>query len=90
MKKKAFWCLALLTMISTHAFAATGYAYDALAFILVLVGILMMIAGILWGIDYLGKNWRTLKTGVTAYLKKKVSKRNHPMPNDTDHLPFSV
>jgi hypothetical protein len=90
MKKKVSCGLVLFAGISTQAFAAAGYAYDGLEFILVVAGFLLVLAGFLKGIDYIGKNGKMLMQRIRVFLKKKVSKSPLPRATDTDLLPFSV
>jgi hypothetical protein len=74
MKKELLCGLALFAGLSPQAFAATGSAYDGLEFILVLAGLLFLLAGFLWGIDYLNKNGKALAHRVKAFIKKKKVK----------------
>jgi hypothetical protein len=60
MKRKVFLGISLLGGSSSPVLASAGYAYDGLDFILVLAGLMLVLAAILWGIDYLGKNGRAL------------------------------
>lgn len=71
MNKKALFGLALFLGLSSQAFAGAGYANDGLVFTLVLIGVFMALAALLYGIDYLHKNGKTLYTRVKAYIGKQ-------------------
>ena len=73
MKKEVSLGLILLTGLSSQAFAAAGYAKDGLEFSLVLIGFLLLVAGVLKGIDYISKNRKMLVHRVKAFIKKKVT-----------------
>ncbi len=73
MKKKVLFGLVLITGFSSQTFASAGYANDALEFTLGLVVVLLIVAGLLKGIDYLQKNGKRLIHSFKAYLKKKIS-----------------
>jgi hypothetical protein len=60
MKRKVFLVVSLLGGLSSPVLASAGYAYDGLEFILVLAGFMLLLAAILKGADYLGKNGRAL------------------------------
>jgi hypothetical protein len=62
MKSRKIFLPFVMTMYAYQAFAGTGYAKDGLAFALVFLGLLMVLAGLLYGIDYLQKNGRKLIT----------------------------
>ncbi|MGA2823684.1 MAG: hypothetical protein ABSE72_09185 [Bacteroidales bacterium] len=73
MKKKVSLGLILLTGLSSQVFAAAGYAKDGLEFSLVLIGFLLLVAGVLKGIDYISKNRKMLVHRVKVFIKKKVT-----------------
>ena len=72
MNKIVFIGLVLFIGLSPQAFAKSGNANDGLEFVLALVGFLLLVAGILTGIDYLRKNGKGLICRIKVYLKKKV------------------
>jgi hypothetical protein len=72
--KKHFSCgLILSAGFSLRAFAKAGYANDGLEFVLFLAGFLLLVAGLLAGINYLYKNRKELVHRVMAFLKKNLS-----------------
>jgi len=73
MKKEMFIIIALLLGVSFKSFAGTGNANDGLEFILVIVGLLLIIVGILNGVDYLKKNGKTIIYNAMTFLKKKIT-----------------
>jgi hypothetical protein len=62
-----------ITGLSSQVFAAAGYAKDGPEFSLVLIGFLLLVAGVLRGIDYLSKNRKMLVHRVKIFIKKKVT-----------------
>ena len=70
MKKKTTFGLILFTGLSLQAFAKAGSDNDGFEFVMVLVGILLLAAGILQGIDYLKKNGKTLLHRARAFARK--------------------
>ena len=72
MKKKVSFGLVFLTGLSSQALASAGYAKDGLEFLLFLVGVLLLAAGLLEGIDYLRKNGKALMHQIKASIKKKM------------------
>lgn len=80
MKKRIGLGLILMTGLSFKTFAATGYAYDGLAFILVVIGILLLIIALMAGYDYLRKNGRRVIHNVVRLVKRKIRVRFfHPV-----------
>ena len=72
MKKVVLIGLVLFLGLSSQAFAKAGNAKDGPEFVLALVCFLLLLAGILKGIDYLMKNGKGIFHRVKEYLKKKV------------------
>ncbi len=64
--------LIFITCLSSDVFAAAGYAKDGPEFSIVLIGFLLLLAGALKGIDYLGKNRNMIVHQVKAFIKNKV------------------
>jgi uncharacterized membrane protein HdeD (DUF308 family) len=73
MRKVLLFGVIFITGISSQVFAAAGYAKDGPEFSLVLIGFLLLVAGVLKGIDYLSKNRKMLVQRVKAFIKKKVT-----------------
>jgi hypothetical protein len=73
MRKVMSLGIIFITGLSSQVFAAAGYAKDGLEFSLVLIGFLLLVAGVLKGIDYLSKNRKMLVHRVKAFIKKKVT-----------------
>ena len=73
MKKEMFIIIALLLGVSFKSDAATGNANDGLEFFLVIVGLLLIILGLLNGVDYLQKNGKTMIYKTMTFLKKKIT-----------------
>ena len=65
--------LILLMGLSSQVFAAAGSAKDGLAFSLFLSVFLLLVAGILKGIDYISKKRKTMAYRLKAFIKKKVT-----------------
>ena len=70
MKKQIFIIIALILGLSYESLAATGRATDGIIFIIVIIGFLLIILGLLAGIDYLRKNGERLFYKAMASLKK--------------------
>jgi hypothetical protein len=70
-----------LLLVSTNCFASAGYAYDGLMFIIILCSILMVIAGLLYSIDYISKNrrmiWNRSKLMMLMMLSKIKNMFHH-------------
>jgi|WetSurMetagenome_2_1015567.scaffolds.fasta_scaffold460585_1 hypothetical protein len=88
MKKGIACFVALFAGLSSNAFASAGYAYDGPEFLLLFVGVLFLLAGILWGIDYLNKNGKQVAHKVMLFFRKKVIKNTTPKPPESDLLLF--
>jgi hypothetical protein len=73
MDKKATLGFIFLTGSSFPAFAGTGSANDGLEFLLFLMAFLLLVAGFLYGIDYLNRNGKELMHRVRAFIKKKMT-----------------
>ncbi len=73
MKKEMLIMIALLLGVSFKSFAGTGNANGGLEFLLVIVGLLLIILGILNGVDYLQKNGKTMISNSMSFLMKKIS-----------------
>jgi len=73
MKKGMSILMVLLLGVSVKSYAATGNASDGLEFFLVFAGILLIILALLYGVDYLQKNGKTMISQVVSFLKKKMT-----------------
>jgi len=90
MKKEMLIIIALLLGLSFKSFAATGYAYDGLEFLLVIAGLLLIILGLLNGFDYLKKNGKTMIYKTISFLNKKISLlRNYLKKVKSDYFDLS-
>ena len=72
-KKKKVKVIALLSVLSFKSYARTGTASDELEFLLAIVGLLLIILGLLNGIDYMKKNGKTIIYKSISFLNKKVT-----------------
>lgn len=72
MKKQMFIIIVLILGLSYGSFAGTGGANDGLDFLLVIIGFLLIILGLLTGVDYLKNNGKTLIYRAITSLKKMV------------------
>ncbi len=71
MKKEMLIIIALLG-ISFKSYAGTGSANDQLKFFLAIIGLLLIILGLLSGVDYLQKNGKTMIYKAMSFLKEKI------------------
>ncbi len=71
MKKQMLLLLVMMLGLSGRTYASAGRAYDTLAFILVLIGFLLVVAGLLEATDYLRRNGRKMINRSITVLKKK-------------------
>jgi hypothetical protein len=78
MNKALLSGLVLFFGVSIQAFAKAGVADDGLEFVLTLAGFLLLVAGLLEGIDYLAKNGKGLFRRFKAYFKKKILTHMEP------------
>jgi hypothetical protein len=70
MKKEVLIMSVLILGLSLKSFASTGNANDGLVFILAVVGFLLIIAGLLKGIDYLRRNSKQIINNAMRFLKR--------------------
>lgn len=78
MKKQIFIITALILGLSYGAFAGTGGAKDEFTFFLIILGFLLILLGLLTGVNYLKKNGKTLiYKSITAMHKMVVLLKNH-------------
>lgn len=73
MKKEMLLLMALLLGVSFKSFAGTGIAGDQLIFFLAIIGFLLIILGLLTGVDYLRKNGKTMIYKAMSFLKEKIN-----------------
>ena len=73
MKKEIFIIIVLLLGVSFKSFAGTGNANDGFVFSLVIAGLLLIIVGLLNGVDYLQKNGKTMIYKAMTFLKKMIT-----------------
>jgi len=72
MKKKELMLALLLTGLASKAFASAGHATDSLEFLLVILGFLLVVAGLLHGTNYLRKNGKRMIRNVSVFFRKQV------------------
>ena len=72
MKKVMIIWQVLFLGLSFQAFAKAGVANGGFEFVLVIIGFLLLVAGLFAGIEYLMKNGRNLYNRFKAFLKKKI------------------
>lgn len=65
--------IALFLGVSFKSFAGTGNAYDGLEFLLVIAGLLLIIIGLLSGVDYLQKNGKKMINKTISFFKSKIT-----------------
>ncbi len=70
MNRKILFCLILLSGFVPWTYAGTGNARDGMVFIFIVVVFLMILAALLWGIDYLRRNGKVL----FRYSRKRYSR----------------
>jgi hypothetical protein len=58
--------------LSYQAFAKAGVADGEFEFMLAIVGFLLLVTGLLTGVEYLIKNGRNLFNRFKAFLKKRI------------------
>ncbi len=71
MKKQMLLLLVMMLGLSGRTYASAGHAYDTLAFILVLIGFLLVVAGLLQATDYLRRNGMTMINKSVVMIKRK-------------------
>jgi hypothetical protein len=72
MKKVMIIGQVLFLGLSYQAFAKAGVADGGFEFMLTIVGLLLLVAGLFTGIEYLIKNGRNLFNKFKAFVKKKI------------------
>jgi len=65
--------ITLLSVLPFKSYARTGTASDELEFLLAIVGLLLIILGLLNGIDYMKKNGKTIIYKSISFLKEKIT-----------------
>ena len=73
MIKKAITGVLVFTGICFQAKAGTGYAKDGLEGALLMVCFLFLVAGILEGVHYLGKNRKSLLERMKSFIRKSLA-----------------
>jgi len=72
MKKEVFILAILLSGLSYKSFAEAGYANDGLEFSFIIIGMLLLVAVILTGINWTKKNSRIVIRNTFTILKQKI------------------
>ena len=72
MKKKRLIALVLLNALFYKTFAATGNASDGLEGLLVIIGFLLLVAGLLYVTDYLKRNGKKVIKKVFTCPKRII------------------
>lgn len=73
MKKKILILSMLLIGLRFKSFASTGNANDGLEFLLVILAVLLITIGLIYGIAYLQKNGKLLIYNFISFIKKMIS-----------------
>jgi cytochrome c oxidase subunit IV len=73
MKKEMLIIIALFLGVSFKSYAGTGNTNDGLNFFLVIIGLLLIILGLLYVVDYLQKNGKTMIYKAMSFLDKKIT-----------------
>lgn len=73
MKKGMFLLSFLIIGLSTQSYASKGYAYDGLAFMMVVAGALLLLAGFFSTIDFLKRRGRTLVRYTRIRVRKTIT-----------------
>jgi hypothetical protein len=72
MKTKVLIALVLSNVVTLKTFAATGNASDGLEGVFVIIGFLLLVAGLLYGFDYLKKNGTKVIKKVFTFSNKII------------------
>lgn len=90
MKKQIFIITALILGLSYESFAGTGGANNGFKFLLVIIGFLLIILGLLTGVDYLKKNGKALiYKAITSLKKMIISLKDHLHKIKSDYFDLS-
>lgn len=90
MKKEKLIVIALLSVLSFKSYAGTGTASDEFEFLLAILGLLLIILGLLYGIDYMKKNGKTIIYKSISFLNEKVTLlRNYVNKVKSDYFDVS-
>ena len=90
MKKEKLIVIALLSVLSFKSYARTGTAIDEFEFLLAIIGLLLIILGLLNGIDYMKKNGKTIIYKSISFLNEKVALlRNYINKVKSDYFDLS-
>jgi len=73
MKKEMLILTVLFLGLSLKSFAGTGSAKDGFEFLLVIFGSLLIIIGLLFGVDFLKKNGKTMLNKAISFFKNKIT-----------------
>jgi high-affinity Fe2+/Pb2+ permease len=71
--KKEVLIIAFILGVSFKSFAGTGNANDGIEFLVIIVGLLLVVFGLLNGVDYLRKNGKTMIYKALSFLKEKIT-----------------
>jgi len=89
MKKILIILPALFSVSVTKTFAAFGNARDGDLFAVILIGFLLLVAGILSGIDFLRKNRKQLIEKIIRHKKaiqqQENPKLSQPLPKESEN-----
>jgi hypothetical protein len=90
MKKEMLIIITLFLGVSFKSFAGTGNAKGAIGFFLIIAGLLLIILGLIIGVDYLKKNGKTMIYNAMSFLKKKITLlRNYLNKVKSDYFDLS-
>jgi hypothetical protein len=86
MKRKIFFGLAFSTGFSLQVSASSGLANDGLVSMLLLGCSLLLIAGLIEGIGYIGKNRKILVQRFTRFIKREMSRLKNLIQSNTKSI----
>ncbi len=90
MKKEMLITIVLVLGLSFDSFAGTGNARGAIYFFLVFAVLLLIVLGLIYGIDYLKKNGKTIINNAMSDLHKKITLlKNYLNKVKSDYLDLS-
>lgn len=73
MKKEILLLMTLILGISLKSFAGTGNAKNEFIFILSIIGFLLFVIVLLYGVDYIRKNGKTIRYKAMSFIKKIIT-----------------
>ncbi len=87
MKKEMSIIFVLLLGVSFESYAGTGGARDGLILSLIIIGLLLIILGLINGVDFLKRNGKTMIYNAILFSKKMITLfRKHFNNEKSDHF----